>query len=139
VIRGAAQNRDRSNSTTAQALLIDLKRDFPAVWGQAVGALRTGAPPISLNLTQNYFPYAWARRAAIAPNQTCFAWIKIKGTANSHLIRTTATVETSKATDGTNWTLTISKIQMPTSLPQGSSVLDELLLSVSFTIPDQPS
>ncbi|MCA3774942.1 MAG: hypothetical protein IN818_08125 [Cutibacterium sp.] len=126
-------------STTAQALLIDLKRDFPAVWGQAVGALRTGAPPISLNLTQNYFPYAWARRAAIAPNQTCFAWIKIKGTASSHLIRTTATVDTSTATDGTNWTLRISAITMPTGLPQGSSALDELLLSVGFVIPDQPS
>jgi hypothetical protein len=36
--------------TAGQALWIDLKRDFPAIWAQAIGALGAGATTISLSL-----------------------------------------------------------------------------------------
>lgn len=119
-----------------QALLIDVKRDFPDVWLQAAGLLRTSATTVSLRLDRHFLPYAWARRKIrfTPPNSV---WIKVKDypplPSSRPLVQATAVVSVAQTTatvaDG-NWAINVSGVQIPQNLPAGE--LEELLLSIDY-------
>ena len=119
-----------------QALLIDVKRDFPDVWQQAAGLLRTSATSVSLRLDRHFLPYAWARRKIrfTPPNSV---WIKVKDypplPSSRPLVQATAVVSVAQTTvtvaDG-NWAINVSGVQLPQNLPAGE--LEELLLSIDY-------
>jgi hypothetical protein len=119
-----------------QALLIDVKRDFPDIWQQAAGLLRTSATTVSLRLDRHFLPYAWARRKIrfTPPNSV---WIKVKDypplPSSRPLVQSTAVVSVAQTTatvaDG-NWAINVSGVQLPQNLPAGE--LEELLLSIDY-------
>ena len=105
------------------ALLIDIKRDFPTEWARTQASGVSGTTTFKFRIEKAHFPYAYARRGITLSTSDHQAWtrsLEIGSWTITHLTPTITPIEDS-------WDVTVA-------IPQGAKSLDEVLLSLPYSV-----